>query len=135
MTSRKVRPDVLVGETYKLKTEAGNFYLTINSLEGVPIEVRIQVGKSGTVMRNSLEVLGICLSRILQTTGKEAMLDFLLDNFKEIRGEDNLIYDGKQYKSVMDFVAFQLTSKLNSLVEVSTEIKVPDHDGHPRVGL
>jgi hypothetical protein len=129
--TRKARPEILIGETYKLRSEYGHYYITINSLDGLPIEVRMQVGRSGTVIRNLNENLGICLSRLLQVTPPEAMVEFLEDNFRGIKGDDDVIYEGKPYPSIFDFISHKLVEKLKSETKITTDFKTNDHLGKP----
>ena len=67
----KKRPDVLEGKTEKILTGCGNLYLTINQDNGVPYEIRAQIGKSGSCARSMLEVIGILISIIFQNVDKE----------------------------------------------------------------
>ncbi|MDP3729349.1 MAG: adenosylcobalamin-dependent ribonucleoside-diphosphate reductase [bacterium] len=82
--SPKPRPEVLSGQTYKVKTGYGNLYVTINhDGNGDPFEVFTTIGKSGGFFQEQGE--GICrlISLALRSGVK---VDEVISNIKGIRG-------------------------------------------------
>lgn len=80
----KPRPEVLTGQTYKVKTGYGNLYVTINNDErGEPFEVFATIGKSGGFFQEQSE--GICrLISLALRSGVGA--NDIINNLKGIRG-------------------------------------------------
>lgn len=62
VTSKRVRPDVLFGWTFRLGTECGNLYVTINHCDGVLFEVFARLGKSGGCSASHNEALTRAIS-------------------------------------------------------------------------
>ncbi len=62
------RPDMMVGETYRLNTSMGTAYLTVNrdSITQKPIEVFVNVGKAGSDVMALGEAIGRLISLALQ---------------------------------------------------------------------
>jgi ribonucleoside-diphosphate reductase alpha chain len=61
-----VRPNKLLGNVYKVETGNGRMYVTIGEYHGKPVEVFIQIGKSGQIMNTFSEALGRIISLALQ---------------------------------------------------------------------
>ncbi|MCX7643352.1 MAG: ribonucleoside-diphosphate reductase, adenosylcobalamin-dependent, partial [Armatimonadetes bacterium] len=62
----KPRPMVMVGKTYKLRTEMGNVYVTVNADEEGPQEVFVRLGKSGSSAMAFTEAIGRLISLALR---------------------------------------------------------------------
>ena len=62
----KNRPEVIHGKTIKFKTNCGNMYVTLNTIDKVLGEIRIQLGKAGTCQYLLLKSLGIYMSLAFQ---------------------------------------------------------------------
>ena len=62
----KSRPDVLQGKTRKLKTGCGNLYVTVNELNGKPVEVFCKLGKAGGCSSSQVETMGRLISLALR---------------------------------------------------------------------
>lgn len=60
------RPRKLQAEVYTVETGNGKMYVTVSSSDGIPIEVFLQVGKSGQVLNTFSEALGRVISIALQ---------------------------------------------------------------------
>jgi ribonucleoside-diphosphate reductase alpha chain len=60
------RPRKLQAEVFTVDTGNGKMYVTISSSNGIPIEVFLQVGKSGQVLNTFSEALGRVVSIALQ---------------------------------------------------------------------
>jgi ribonucleoside-diphosphate reductase alpha chain len=82
--SPKPRPEVLTGQTYKVKTGYGNLYITINNDEnGQPFEVFATIGKSGGFFQEQSE--GIC--RLISLALRAGVgVDDIISDLKGIRG-------------------------------------------------
>ncbi len=80
----KPRPEVLTGQTYKVKTGYGNLYVTINNDErGEPFEVFATIGKSGGFFQEQSE--GIC--RLISLALRSSVsADEIISDLKGIRG-------------------------------------------------
>jgi ribonucleoside-diphosphate reductase alpha chain len=74
----KPRPMVLVGKTYKLRTEMGNVYVTVNADEEGPQEVFVRLGKSGSSAMAFTEAIGRLISLALRAgVSPDAIIDQL----------------------------------------------------------
>ncbi len=82
--SPKPRPEVLTGQTYKVKTGYGNLYVTINNDEhGEPFEIFATIGKSGGFFQEQSE--GIC--RLISLSLRAGVdVDDIIKDLKGIRG-------------------------------------------------
>ncbi|MBI3045918.1 MAG: adenosylcobalamin-dependent ribonucleoside-diphosphate reductase [Candidatus Harrisonbacteria bacterium] len=82
--SPKPRPEVLTGQTYKVKTGYGNLYVTINNDEnGEPFEIFATIGKSGGFFQEQSE--GIC--RLISLALRAGVsVDDIIQDLKGIRG-------------------------------------------------
>ena len=76
------RPKVVAGKTYKIKSELGTVYVTINEDEYGPHEVFIQLGKSGSSSNALTEAIGRLISLALRS-GIDPME--IVDQLKGIR--------------------------------------------------
>lgn len=63
---KKPRPETLEGRTFKLRTNGGNLFLTINSLHAAPFEVFVRVGKAGDDVMCLCEAIGRQVSLALR---------------------------------------------------------------------
>ncbi len=80
----RVRPEVLSGRTYKIKTGYGKLYVTINNDEnGAPFEVFATIGKSGGFFQEQSEAICRLISLSLRSGVK---VEAIIDNIKGIRG-------------------------------------------------
>lgn len=74
----KPRPMVMVGKTYKLRTEMGNVYVTVNADEEGPQEVFVRLGKSGSSAMAFTEAIGRLISLALRAgVSPDAIVDQL----------------------------------------------------------
>lgn len=82
--SPKPRPEVLTGQTYKVKTGYGNLYVTINNDENnEPFEIFATIGKSGGFFQEQSE--GIC--RLISLALRAGVsVDDIIQDLKGIRG-------------------------------------------------
>ncbi|MFA0770049.1 MAG: hypothetical protein REDVDVYQ_000549 [Candidatus Fervidibacter sp.] len=74
----KPRPMVMVGKTYKLRTEMGNVYVTVNADAEGPQEVFVRLGKSGSSAMAFTEAIGRLISLALRAgVSPDAIVDQL----------------------------------------------------------
>ena len=81
------RPRVLEGRTFKMRTGHGNLFMTVNFLEGKPVEVFAVVGKCGKSILAKTEAIGRLVSLCLQE-GVE--VTEVIKQLKGIAGEQPL---------------------------------------------
>ncbi len=80
----RVRPEVLSGRTYKMKTGYGKLYVTVNNDEsGAPFEVFATIGKSGGFFQEQSEAICRLISLSLRSGVK---VEEIISNLKGIRG-------------------------------------------------
>jgi ribonucleoside-diphosphate reductase alpha chain len=60
------RPSRLKGEVFTLDTGSGKMYVTVASTAGKPVEIFLQIGKSGQIMNTMTEAIGRIISIALQ---------------------------------------------------------------------
>jgi len=61
-----IRPNVMDSKTYTVETGNGKMYVTISDYKGKPLEVFINIGKSGQILNTLTEALGRSTSIALQ---------------------------------------------------------------------
>ena len=60
------RPKIVHGETTKIETSCGHLYVTVNSVNDMPIEVFLTMGKTDGCALCQNSALGITISEALQ---------------------------------------------------------------------
>jgi len=96
------RPKRLKGVTDCVKTGEGNMYVTINELDGVPVECFVEIGKSGGNKKAHAEALGRMMSLNWQLGGSVQMI---YEQLIGIAGKDVVWDEGKKVLSIYDGVA------------------------------
>jgi len=98
------RPRVAAGKTYRMKTELGSVYITINEDENGPAEIFIQgLGKSGSSTAAFSEAIGRLLSLTLRSGIKSSAI---IEQLSHIRGSRPVMQeDGTVVFSVPDAIA------------------------------
>jgi ribonucleoside-diphosphate reductase alpha chain len=80
----RMRPEVMHGKTYRVKTGYGNLYVTVNHDEnGQPFEVFATIGKTGGFYMEQSEAICRLISLSLRAGIK---VEEVIDNLKGIRG-------------------------------------------------
>jgi len=138
------RPDMLSAVVTKLKTEAGNIYVTVSKDdEGNAREVFIHIGKSGTTVNSLTEALGRLISISLQY---DVPVDDIVKQLHLIRsGYAIKQRDGKVTFSIPDAIAYAIKKALSlengndmsSLIEemaMEKEVKVGEGNICPQCG-
>ena len=100
-----MRNEIIEGQTYKIMTGCGNAYITINSEDGKPHEVFINIGKTGGCVSSQAESTGRLLSIALQAG---VCIEKLAKQLKGIRCQNQII-NGKEVLSCADAVGQCLT--------------------------
>lgn len=121
------RPQVLVGKTYKLRTDMGNVYITVNGGDHGPFEVFIHLGKSGSTLMAFAEAIGRLVSLALRSGVSPYAVIHQLEGIKSglpVRQED-----GTVVFSVPDAIAKSLQRFLKEVREEPLE------NGGPGNGL
>lgn len=121
------RPKVLEGFTETIKTGHGNLYVTVNSHEGRPFEVFVQIGKSGFTTMADAEATGRLISLALRS-GVD--VGDVVEQLEAIGGSSPVFSEGALVMSVPDAIAKVLRSRF--LEPVATEKKT-ENDGREAV--
>ncbi|HEY5595847.1 MAG TPA: adenosylcobalamin-dependent ribonucleoside-diphosphate reductase [Candidatus Bipolaricaulota bacterium] len=105
------RPKVVKGKTFRMKTELGSVYITVNEDESGPSEVFVQgLGKSGSSTAAFSEAIGRLLSLALRSGIKSSVI---IDQLNLIRGSRPVFQeDGTVVFSVPDAIAKALSEYL-----------------------
>ncbi|OGY28769.1 MAG: hypothetical protein A3F33_02170, partial [Candidatus Woykebacteria bacterium RIFCSPHIGHO2_12_FULL_43_10] len=105
----RIRPDILLGATYKVRTHVGTAFITINADEtGRPFEVFMNVGKAGSDIKADAEALGRLISlayRIPSAYSAEDITKELTLQLRGIGGSDSLGFGNGRVRSLADAVA------------------------------
>jgi len=126
----KRRPDVLVGETYKVSTDCGNFFLTLNKANDDLFEVRMEMGKSGNCVRGFLHITSILISEKIQSSDNPKELKkFLRRHIDEFSCGCPFMWRGTNYKSCIDYAAKKILEAIKSEEETK---KVEPEQSKPK---
>ncbi len=99
----RVRPDVVSGKTYKVKTGYGILFVTVNDDEyGAPIEVFATLGKSGGFFQEQSEALCRLISIALRSHIK---VEEIIKQMKGIRGPMPVMTNRGTILSLPDAIA------------------------------
>ena len=100
------RPDILQGFTQCIETGMGKLYLTINELDGKPIEIFATIGKSGKSTQAKTEAIGRMASLCLRSG---VSVDKVIEQMDGIIGEHPIGYKTGVVQSIPDAIARVLT--------------------------
>ncbi len=115
------RPNVLTGQTVKMKLPQGSLYVTANKNgDDIIRETFVTLGKSGGDEKADAEALGRLISLYLQHGGK---IQEVIHTLKGIQGRDVSWDNGQQLLSVPDAVAKALASLSGTTAEKEQELK------------
>ncbi|MCZ6639560.1 MAG: adenosylcobalamin-dependent ribonucleoside-diphosphate reductase [Candidatus Dadabacteria bacterium] len=110
------RPQCLQGFTEVIKTGYGNLYVTVNTFEERPVEVFVQIGKSGYSTMADAEATGRLVSLALRSgIGVEDVVEQL----EGIGGSSPVFSDGKLVMSIPDAIATVLKRHFGSVGNAS----------------
>ena len=96
------RPQYLEGFTEVIKTGYGNLYVTVNTFEGRPVEVFVQIGKSGYSTMADAEATGRLVSLALRS---RIAVEDVIEQLEGIGGSSPVFSEGKLVMSIPDAVA------------------------------
>ena len=101
------RPFILGGKTAKIPTSYGNLYLTVNEINGRPVEVFTTMGKSGHETMAFTEAMGRLISLSLRSGVR---IHAIIKQMKGIGGSQPVWHDDGVIMSVPDAIAYGLLS-------------------------
>ena len=104
----RLRPDIVLGFTQKVKTGLGELYLTVNEIEGKPFEVFATIGKSGRSVTAKAEAIGRLVSLALRSGVDVADI---VGQLKGIGGENPVFQKKGLLLSIPDAVAWVLENR------------------------
>jgi ribonucleoside-diphosphate reductase alpha chain len=129
MRAPRPRPLVTRGKTFKMKTEMGNMYITVNEDERGMFEVFANLGKSGSSAMAFTEAIGRLISLALRSGVKSTAI---IDELSLIRGLRPVVQDdGVVVFSVPDAIAKAMEAYLKGGEQLALldEVK-PQNPGH-----
>ncbi|NOU97877.1 adenosylcobalamin-dependent ribonucleoside-diphosphate reductase [Paenibacillus sp. LMG 31456] len=101
----KRRPQILRGATYKFNTPFGMAYITINDMNGSPVEIFLNVGKAGSDVFAMSEALGRVCSLFLRYGDHGNKVQLLTKHLKGIGGSGAIGFGANRVESIADAVA------------------------------
>ena len=109
------RPRCIDGQTFKVETPLGLAYITVTMLDGEPLEVFLNVGKSGTDTTAMSEAIGRLISTILRLqrlpTRKQRAAE-ICRQLRHIGGSRDVGFGANRVRSIPDAVASVLHASL-----------------------
>jgi ribonucleoside-diphosphate reductase alpha chain len=108
------RPNVLEGVTKRIKTGCGNFYITINKIDGKPVEVLSHIGKAGGCAICQGEAICRLVSLGLRSGIKP---ERIIKQLHGIRCPSPIWYEGNQILSCPDAIAQTLKEEFKIEIE------------------
>jgi ribonucleoside-diphosphate reductase alpha chain len=96
------RPQYLEGFTEVIKTGYGNLYVTVNTYQGRPFEVFVQIGKSGYTTMADAEAIGRLTSLALRSG---ICVKDVVEQLEGIGGASPVFSEGKLVMSIPDAIA------------------------------
>ena len=96
------RPQCLQGFTEVIKTGYGNLYVTVNTFEERPVEVFVQIGKSGYSTMADAEATGRLVSLALRSG---IAVEDVIEQLEGIGGSSPVFSEGKLVMSIPDAIA------------------------------
>ncbi|KKU91740.1 MAG: Ribonucleoside-diphosphate reductase [Candidatus Jorgensenbacteria bacterium GW2011_GWA1_48_11] len=124
--SPRVRPVVMNGKTYKVKTGYGNLYITVNNDEvGAPFEVFATLGKTGGFFQEQTEGLCRLISLSLRAGIK---VEEIIDHLKGIRGPMPTFTEKGTILSLPDAIAKVLEEHVKTNGHMKTDMTVQEID-------
>ncbi len=124
--TKRPRPLLLKGSTYRKETPLGTAYITVNSDErGEPFEVFLNVGKAGSDVSAVSEAIGRLISLVLRMPASlppSERLRWVMDEMAGIGGGRPLGFGAKRVRSLPDGIAQVLADHLSELPPAKEEL-------------
>lgn len=118
------RPEVMTGNTYRIKTGYGKLYVTVNNDEkGTPFEVFATIGKSGGFFQEQSEAICKLISHGLRAGINPQEI---IDDLKGIRGPMPVFTDKGTVLSLPDALGKILEQHVTSVGEVQEVLSRPE---------
>ncbi len=115
----RIRPEVVAGKTYKVKTGYGSLFVTVNDDEqGAPIEVFATLGKSGGFFQEQSEALCRLISTALRSHIK---VEEIIGQMKGIRGPMPVMTNKGTVLSLPDAIAQILEEHVTNSTKPAAE--------------
>jgi ribonucleoside-diphosphate reductase alpha chain len=102
------RPQALAGTTYRVPTATGTMFVTINELDGQPVEVFCRLGKGGSHAEADSEMAGRLISvtlRLQAPVSRTERLRLIREQLEGIGGGDPYGFGPNKVKSIADAIA------------------------------
>lgn len=115
----ETRPETLVGKTHRIRTGYGWLYITINELDGKPVELFATIGKSGASIMAKAEVIGRFVSLCLRY---DIPLKEIIDQLIDVSGSEQIPVGDTIIKSIPDAVG-KLLYRLYIKTPPKTEVE------------
>ncbi len=124
------RPQVVSGKTFRMVTEMGNLYVTVNADDGSPFEVFVNIGHSGTAIHSLTEAVGRLISLALRSG---VPVDEVIHQLKGIRSTQSVRQpDGLIVHSVPDAIAKALERFVGLPQHGALPLEIPEADKPPK---
>ena len=110
------RPQKLTGATYEWPTPLGKAFITVNDLDGRPVEVFVNIGKAGSDVAAASEALGRLVTLFLKHAAipsTERKVSMLIDHLANIGGSTSVGFGENRVTSVPDAIAKSLKKHLS----------------------
>ncbi|HXF64355.1 MAG TPA: LAGLIDADG family homing endonuclease [Caldilineaceae bacterium] len=125
IATKRPRPAILNGSTYRKETPLGTAYITVNSDDrGEPFEIFLNVGKAGSEVSAVSEAIGRLISLVLRMPGAlppTERLRWIMDEMAGIGGGRPLGFGANRVRSLPDGIAQVLADHLSGLPPVRDE--------------
>ena len=115
LTRWQHRPQKLTGATYEWPTPLGKAFITVNELDGKPVEVFVNIGKAGSDVAAASEALGRLVTLFLKHADipdTERKVAHLVDHLSNIGGSTSVGFGENRVSSVPDAIAKTLRKHL-----------------------
>lgn len=125
----RVRPATLHGATYRRGTPVGTAFVTVNSIDGEPFEVFINVGRAGSETTAIAEGFGRLISLLLRIPSNMKPADRLsniVEQLKGIGGGNPLGFGKNRIRSLPDGIA-EVLGKHIGIIDGNGKTETDDH--------
>lgn len=133
-----IRPTVIHGRTYKMKTPVGTAWITLNREEnGTPVEMFINIGRAGSDVQAMAEALGRLISKYLKpsigSTSRERA-EVIIDQLRGIGGMRPVGFGHNKVMSLPDALAKALAMDMG-FIGSQSEVTINNQAASDQVQL